>query len=179
MAYSSGLNSNVGRLNMNESISNSLALIFQGIEGLRQSFTGRKFTIDGRLVGDLGEVIAELEYDLELDGISQPTHDATCSKGRRIQIKATFQKSLTFSTTPDYYIGLKLNQDGSYEEVFNGPGSLIYSRFSHRKGIGEKLLSFPVKELKLLSSSVPEEQRIPRRHIRSDSFNGHHNHGDN
>lgn len=151
------------RLDMNESISNSLSLIFKGIEGLRQSFTGRKFTIDGRLVGDVGEVIAELEYDLELDDVSQPTHDATCSKGRRVQIKATFQKSLTFRTTPDYYIGLKLNEDGSYEEIFNGPGSVIYSRFAHRQGIGEKLLSFPINELRLLSLSVPEEMRIPKR----------------
>lgn len=148
---------------MNESISNSLALIFKGIEDLRQSFTGRRFTIDGRLVGDIGEVIAELEYDLELDGVSQPTHDATCPQGRRIQIKATFQKSLTFSKTPDYYIGLKLNEDGSYEEIFNGPGSVIYNRFSHRKGIGKNLLSLPVSELKLLSSSVPQEMRIPKR----------------
>ena len=44
-----------------------LALVFQGIEHLKAEFPSRKFTIDGRLVGDVGEVIAALEYDIELD----------------------------------------------------------------------------------------------------------------
>lgn len=38
-----------------------LRLIFQGIDRLTKAFPNRKFTIDGRLVGDVGEVIAELE----------------------------------------------------------------------------------------------------------------------
>jgi len=32
--------------------------------------------VDGRLVGDIGEMIAELEYDLTLDEVSAPNHDA-------------------------------------------------------------------------------------------------------
>ena len=56
-------------------------------------------------MGDIGEVIAELEYDLELHKVPQPKHDATCSAGRRVQIKATIQNSLTFSISPDYYLG--------------------------------------------------------------------------
>jgi hypothetical protein len=45
-------------------ITEALALIFQGIEKLKSAFPHRQFTIDGRLVGDIGEVIAALEYDL-------------------------------------------------------------------------------------------------------------------
>jgi hypothetical protein len=96
-------------------IAEALALIFEGIARLKQTFPNRKFTIDGRLVGDLGEIIAALEYDVVLDVVAQP----------------------------DYYLGFKLFPDGRHEEIFNGPGSVIYERYKHRKGIGVQLLSFP------------------------------------
>lgn len=148
---------------MRESIKHGLADIFKGIDHLRKAFPNRAFTIDGRLVGDIGEVIAALEYDLTLDAVSQPTHDATCADGRLVQIKATFKDSLTFKTCPDYYLGFKLFPDGRYEEVFNGPGRVIFERFAKRKGIGQQLLSFPVTELLSIAAQVPVADRIPRR----------------
>jgi len=73
-----------------------LSLIFRGIEGLRNAFEGRQFTIDGRLVGDIGEVIAALEYDIVLDETSQPNYDGATSDGRRVQVKATFKDQPTY-----------------------------------------------------------------------------------
>ncbi len=144
-------------------ITEALALIFQGISRLKETFRNREFTIDGRLVGDVGEVIAALEYDVILYDISQPDHDGTTSDGRRVQIKATFKDSLTFKTVPDYYLGFKLFPDGQYEEIFNGPGSVIQERYKHRKGIGVQLLSFPLKDLKTLSRDVLASERIEKR----------------
>lgn len=139
----------------------ALALIFEGIDRLHNGFDKkRKFTIDGRLVGDVGEMIAELNYDIVLDETSLPGYDATASDGRRVQIKATFQDALTFKTVPDYYLGLKLYKNGDFEEIYNGPGSIIYDRFAHRKHIGTALLRFPNKELKALSTGIPPEHRI-------------------
>src|ERR1044071_8960556 len=106
-------------------INQGLALIFQGIAQLNRAFPTRAFTIDGRLVGDIGEVIAALEYDVALDTVSQPDHDACTADGRLVQIKATFKDSLTFKTCPKYYLGFKLFPDGRHEEVFNGPGRVI------------------------------------------------------
>ena len=146
-----------------QAIADGLALIFQGIEKLKSAFPNRKFTVDGRLVGDIGEVIAELVYDVLLHEVSQPTHDGTTTGGRNVQIKATFKESLTFKITPDYYLGFKLYADGRHEEVFNGPGQLIHDHFAHRKGIGVNLLSFPVSELKELSKKVDKNDRIPKR----------------
>ena len=130
---------------------------------LREAFPHRRFTIDGRLVGDIGEVVAELEYDLEIDTVSQELHDGTTRDGRRVQVKATFKDSLTFKTTPDYYLGLKFYEDGSFEEIFNGPGSVIEEAFGHRVGFGKQLLSFPNSRLCKLSANVAEENRVPRR----------------
>jgi len=148
---------------MRESIRDGLAHIFKGIDLLHNAFPNRAFTIDGRLVGDIGEVIAALEYDLALDSVSQPGHDACCADGRRVQIKATFKDSLTFKTCPDYYLGFKLYPDGRYDEVFNGPGRVILERFHARKGAGTRLLSFPVAELRSLSARVADADRIPKR----------------
>ena len=144
-------------------LTEGLALVFQGIELLTSTFPNRRFTVDGRLVGDIGEVIAELEYDITLDVVSQPDYDATTSDGRRVQIKATFKDSLTFKATPDYFLGFKLFPDGRYEEVFNGPGGLIYTQFAHRRGIGTTLLSFPNTRLREISSAVRPDDRILKR----------------
>lgn len=146
-----------------ESIDAALKQIFSGITQLQEAFPGRAFTIDGRLVGDIGEVIAEIEYDLVLDEVSQPGYDATTPDGRRVQIKATFKDSLTFRTVPDYYLGFKLSEDGTFEEIFNGPGSMIHERYGHRSGIGENLLSFPLSVMRKLSAAVAPDQRIQKR----------------
>lgn len=144
-------------------IKEGLALIFQGIERLRVAYPHRKFTADGRLVGDIGEIIAELDYELTLHAVSQPGYDAVTPSGLRVQIKATFKDNLSFRATPDYYLGFKLYPDGNYDEVYNGPGLPIFNRYSQRVGMGTKLLSFPIKDLRLVSAQVPAAQRIPRR----------------
>jgi hypothetical protein len=149
----------------NKVISEALGLIFQGIERLKDAFPNRKFTIDGRLVGDIGEVIAELEYDVTLDTVQRPHYDARTSDGRSVQIKATFKDSLTFVTEPDYYLGFKLYADGKYEEVFNGPGSVLYARFQGLKDIGTKLKSFPIRQMRRLSELVEQDKRIPKRQV--------------
>ena len=146
-----------------QAINDALKLIFEAIERLKRAFPNRAFTIDGRLVGDVGEVIAALEYDLVLHDVSQPTHDATTADGRNVQIKATFQDALTFKTVPDYYLGFRLYPDGRHEEIFNGPGKLIYERYIKRKGIGVVLLRFPVAELRRLSDKISPSERVPKR----------------
>ena len=97
-----------------QAISQALADIFQGIQRLKKMFPNRAFTIDGRLVGDIGEVTAAREYDVKLNEKSQAGHDGESSDGRQVQIKVTFKDQLTFTTVPDFYLGLKLSKDGIY-----------------------------------------------------------------
>jgi len=75
-----------------QTIAEALALIFDGIARLKKAFPNRAFTIDGRLVGDIGDIIAALEYDVVLHDVSQPDHDAVTPDGRSVQIKATFER---------------------------------------------------------------------------------------
>ena len=146
-----------------EIIRQALQQIFAGINELKKALPGQNFTIDGRLVGDIGEAIAQRDYDITLYPKIEKDHDGQTSCGKKVQIKATFKDSLTFKKTPDFYLGIKINEDGSYEEIYNGPGKLIETTYSHRKGIGKELLSFKNSKLNKLSSTIPPKKKIKRK----------------
>lgn len=50
---------------------------------------GRKFPLDGHLVGSLGEAAAEALFAIELVRGSTAGHDALTSDGSKVEIKAT------------------------------------------------------------------------------------------
>ncbi|MFC7380095.1 DUF6998 domain-containing protein [Brevundimonas sp. GCM10030266] len=151
---------------MHPDVGEALASIFEGIEKLKACCRdGRRFTIDGRLVGDIGELLAARDFDILLDAKSGKTHDGCLARDptRLVQVKATFQDHLTFGREPVLYLGLKLYRDGRYDVVFNGPGSVVSRAFGHRKDIGRKLLSFPVSRLRQLNEGVDDADRVPPR----------------
>jgi hypothetical protein len=135
------------------------------VKQLRDSYPSKKFTLDGRLVGDLGEILAETAYDLQLHERLQKHHDAITSGGLRVQIKATMQDSLTFPAdhVPDYYLGIKIHANGSFDEVFNGPGELAWQSVKKRKHPKTNLHSVSIKVLTRLNQEVPSQDKIPRR----------------
>lgn len=148
-------------------ISEALEHIFNGISKLREKFEKKHFTIDGRLVGDIGEIIAERDFDIVLHEKQKPYSDAVTSDGKKeVQIKATFKDKLTFKKSKGengqslLYLGFKLNEGGSYQVIYNGPCDLIVEKFSHRKGFEKDLLSFPIKRLSELSHKIPDNQRV-------------------
>lgn len=146
-----------------EIIEDALLKIFAGIKQLKEALPTKEFTIDGRLVGDIGEAIVQRDYELSLYEKLVKHYDGETSCGKKVQIKATFKEALTFKKIPDYYIGIKIFENGKYEEIFNGPGSVIAEEYGHRKGFGNELLLFPNKRLKELSLTVPLEHRIKRK----------------
>ena len=137
------------------------------VERLRIAYAvqNRRFTLDGRLVGDIGEVLAEAHYDLKLHASGQKHHDGLTSDGRSVQVKATMQRSLTFPCdhTPDYYLGIRIHPDGTFEEIFNGPGKTACEAIKNRKLSKTNLHSISIGALAKLSAGVPETERIRRR----------------
>ena len=146
-------------------IAAALAKILEGVELLRTSCVdGRRFTLDGRLVGDVGELVAKRAFEIELDATSRKHFDAVTERSReQVQIKATFQKVLGFHKEHGLYIGLKLSADGGFEVIYNGPAHYIKRHFHMRKSIGEKLLSLSVSKLRELNRTIPDAERVPRR----------------
>lgn len=61
---------------------------------LEVMFPGRKFTLDGHLVGSVGEVIAANMFDLELATASSLGDDALARDGRQVEIKSRQGKSV-------------------------------------------------------------------------------------
>ena len=135
------------------------------VQRLRAGFPKKKFTLDGRLVGDIGEILAEEAYDITLFEHLQRYHDGVTSDGRLVQVKATMQKSLTFPADhiPDYYLGIQLHSDGSFSEVFNGPGKHAWQAVKNRKPPKTNLHSVRIRTLADLNSKVAIKDRIPRR----------------
>jgi hypothetical protein len=134
------------------------------VENLKKLFPIKEkgFTLDGRLVGDIGEVIAEEHFQIKLHEKVKAYYDAvtTYEPELNVQIKATFKDQLTYTHNPDYFIGIKLHKNGDYDIVYNGPGKYIHEAFQHRKGIGKQLLSFPIEKLREINKDIKPDERI-------------------
>jgi hypothetical protein len=146
-------------------IEEALAGLFTAVSMLQEAYPGKPFTPDGRLVGDIGEVVASLAYALTLNEGLTKHHDAITDDGRHVQIKTTFGTTLTFPVhhVPDYYLGIRMNRDGTFEEIYNGPGHLIQEQLSGRKPTKTGLHGGLMAMLKRLNQQVPDSERIPKR----------------
>src|SRR5688500_20329438 len=60
------------------------------VDELESMHPGRKFPLDGHLVGSIGEAAAEAMFDLTLVPASSAGHDAIAGDGRPVEIEATY-----------------------------------------------------------------------------------------
>jgi hypothetical protein len=129
---------------------------------LEKNHSSKKFTLDGRLVGDLGEVLAEEFYQIKLFEKIEHRYDAKTRSGKKIQIKTTFKKTLGFPTrhTPDLFLGLKINSDGSFYEIYNGPGKYIKKLIAKRKEPYQRLHNISIERLAAISDKILAKDRI-------------------
>ncbi len=132
---------------------------------LQNSYPKKKFTLDGRLVGDIGEILVEQNYDIKLYKKLKKHYDGETPEGRKVQIKTTMKNSLTFPCDhiPAYYLGIKVCKDGSHEEIFNGPGKIIKKILEGRQVTKNNLHSISLKKLRQLNCKVCSDQRIEKR----------------
>ena len=125
---------------------------------LEQAYPGRKFTVDGHLVGSIGEVIVAEHYGLQLLPNSTPIHDAISSDGKLVQIKATQVSGVSISSEPDFLIVIKLFSDGSWQEIYNGPGKPAWDNAGKMQKNGQRPIS--LSKLQRLMCSVEEKDRV-------------------
>ena len=127
---------------------------------MEHCYPGRKFTIDGHLVGSIGEVIVAEHYGLDLLPNSTKTHDARTKDGKMVQIKATQVKGIAISSEPDYLIVIRLLSDGSWEEIYNGPGRAAWDNAGKMQKNGQRPIS--LSKLRNLMGSVDINDKIAR-----------------
>jgi hypothetical protein len=127
--------------------------LLQIVQLLGTVYPKKSFTLDGRLVGDIGEALVE------------PHHDARTADGKLVQIKATMKDALSFPIdhVPDYYLGVRIRSNGSIEEIFNGPGSMVAELLAKRVPTKNGLHMLGICGLRKLNEEVPQEQKVARR----------------
>lgn len=123
----------------------------------------RGFALDGNLIGDIGETIAEKFFGLEKLPGNSHSHDFKCLKTeKKVQVKTTQKAAAAkhvglgnVKITFEHLLVLELEQDGSFEVLYNGPGSFIDEKRLHK--IGASLSRLQLRECQTL---VSEEQQL-------------------
>lgn len=136
-------------------------------QSLRNQY-GRAFPLDGRLVGDIGEVLAAEKYGLKLLSENAIQHDAIeIATNRKVQIKASFRNYSYFpfgeDKMPDYFLSVNILENGDLEELYNGPGSFLMEHYIKKnvlKHYKETFYTLAKGRLKELNKLVPEEEKI-------------------
>ena len=141
-------------------LSDKIKQLYKITNELEQTYPGRKFTVDGHLVGSIGEVIVAEHYGLSLLPNSTKTHDAVSKEGKQVQIKATQVKGIAISSEPDYLIVIRILPDGSWEEIYNGPGKAAWDNAGKMQKNGQRPIS--LSKLRNLMGSVDINDKIER-----------------
>ena len=133
--------------------------LYGASEGLEGMFPGRKFTLDGHLVGSIGEVVAAYMFDLDLNPASTQGHDAKTSDGRDVEIKLTQGKSVAIRHEPEHLIVLQRAKGQQVRVVFNGPGAIVWNAAGKMQKNGQRPIG--LSKLSTLAESVPPAAQLP------------------
>jgi hypothetical protein len=136
--------------------------LYVTVQELESMFSGRHFTPDGHMVGSLGECLVADAYGLELKTASTKGYDAVTSSGREVEIKATQSRSVAFRSEPKHAIIIKIFPDGTFEEIYNGPGALVWEQFKGKAIPSNGQFQISLTKLRKLNESVPPVERVPR-----------------
>ena len=124
------------------------------------------FTLDGNLLGSIGEVYAAERYNLELFEAAHKAHDARTLDGtdRLVQIKITqkrtVKKVVGIRHEPKYLLVLEVDDDGNFEEVYNGPGSIVWDLVKDKKKPSNGQYQIPLSKLREKNGTVGSRDRI-------------------
>lgn len=129
---------------------------------------GRKFPLDGHLVGSIGEAAAEALFELDLVAGSSTGHDAIAADGRKVEIKATYgNRSVAVRSTSGAnavaLLVLRLSRVPStaHEVVYNGPLGMALNVAGPFGSNGQAAMS--LTRLRNLNLTVAPGDRISER----------------
>lgn len=145
---------------MHQNTKDCIQQIYKIVGELEARYPDRHFTPDGHLVGSLGEVYAAEHYDLKLNKVNMEMYDATTKGGKQVQIKATQgdKVGLSAKEAPEYLLVLKLDKQGNFTEIYNGPGEVPFREAGKATKTSQKYIT--LAKLASLMASVPLDQRI-------------------
>ena len=136
--------------------------IYVAVNELEKMFPGRPFTPDGHLVGSLGECLVADAYNLTLMPPSTKGYDAITKEGKKVEIKVSQLKRVAFRSCPEHTIIIRINNDGTFVEYFNGPGEIIWQTFSGKKLPKNGQYQISLNKVLELYERIPLSKRIPK-----------------
>ncbi len=124
------------------------------------------FSLDGRLVGDIGEALVSEQFDIELYGKNEPTYDGYHRPTKtKVQIKASMAYNFSYphDIDLDHYIAVHINPDGALEVLYNGPGHKInrFLKDNKRKSYRGIWTVITANHLKILNNELKDSERLP------------------
>lgn len=141
------------------------------VKTLREKY-GKKFTLDGNLVGDIGEVLVEKAYGIKPYNPNKHTHDGKeIATGKKVQIKSSFVGACYISLThniPDYLLCVTINDKGEPEELYNGSFKFLIDNYKNDKtgepikGNARGFATLSGNKLKKINQRVPKDQKIKK-----------------
>ena len=118
-----------------------VAKVYEAIAELEATFPERKFTMDGHLVGSIGEVVAAEALGLKLHPMSKPGHDAYDAKDNvDVQIKMTAGKSVAMYATCERLVVLQIISPKEAEIVYDGPGQRVWEQAGKVAKNGQRVI---------------------------------------
>ncbi len=143
-------------------IPQALRTLYSARNQLAAAFPDHGFTIDGNIVGDIGEAIAAAAFGLTKLKANTKGHDMQTPDGRLVQVKATQARPAyrgvglgLLKRTFELLLVLEFDEAGYYEVLYNGPGSYIDAA-RHRK----KSASLSRRQLRTCQVQVPQRERL-------------------
>lgn len=135
---------------------------------LKKQFEGKlDFSLDGRLVGDIGEALVSEKFDIELYGKNEHRYDGFHRlTNKKVQIKASmgynFNYHYPFNVDLEHYIAVHINTDGSLEVIDNGPGKYInqFLKDNNRKSYRDIWTTIAASHLRQLDAKLNSSQRL-------------------
>ncbi len=131
---------------------------------LRERY-GRSFSLDGKLVGDIGEVLVSEKYAIELyKDNNTPMYDGEEEDTkRRVQIKASFKDYCYFpgKGIPDYFLAVNIDENGNLDEIYNGTGQNIWDNYICVKPlVNHNGYALSSNKLRQMNKEVPDKDKI-------------------
>ena len=152
-----------------EALSCAIRKMFEAQRELQTAFPKRLFTPDGRMIGDIGEAIAEMAYRVTVDAKSRKDWDGkreeTCDGCPEVQVRATQGDETYIKKPPEdgRLLVFKIFRDGTWECCYNGGARSVWNSQATRKANerGEKFIK--LQALKVLNQTVADAERIALR----------------
>jgi uncharacterized protein DUF6998 len=132
----------------------AVAKLYEAVEELEKEFN-RPFTIDGHLMGSIGEVLARQVFGLILHDPSHQGHDGRCNTRGEVEIKITARNSVAFRGDCNHLIVFKVLNHEEAELIYDGLGEPAMIHAGKQGSNGQRRIA-----LSRLRSLAEQNERV-------------------